>query len=205
MAGARLALAAAAVAALNLAPSSVAAYGCPMIVDQARDTTIWVDPTVERDMPLLDLRSVDFVSDGEKLTAVVRVSRLAASHTDAPFGARWGVTFRVSGTVQWYALSAASDMTGAISYRARYFDTTTGTYMDLPAGTTGTFNVKRSEVRITAPLDVFEGIVPLPPGTWLEAISAATGRNYVDRRVGYSPADYTRSGAHRIAGRSCTR
>ncbi len=154
---------------------------------------------MERDDPALDLRSIDITSDSRSLTAVLRVVRLSALPATAPLGGRWETSLRLSGTTQFLYLWAETAPGGSLRYLAGYSDATLGVRRELGL-VTGSFDLKSSEVRITAPLDLFESVAPLAKGTWLEGIVGLTTRNTVGNR-----GDSTRPGAYRIGDRSCVR
>ncbi|HVF20349.1 MAG TPA: hypothetical protein VNA14_08910 [Mycobacteriales bacterium] len=202
----RLALLCTALAAGMAVPSATAARrGCPMVVDQASDAVLSWDPTVERDMPHLDLRSADLTSDARSITAVVRVTKLAATSPEGPFGSRWELSFRASGSPRFLYLSAVVRAEGeAGTYTASTLDPTTGTRTSL-ATVKGSYDRARNEVRVIAPLDVFESVSPLVSGTWLEGATAVSGRLSLPAVTSYYPADQTRAGAHRVGSRSCVR
>ncbi|MCU1590745.1 MAG: hypothetical protein JWP11_2001 [Frankiales bacterium] len=119
----------------------------------------------------LDIVSADVASDAKTITGVVRVKKLAATSSSAPSGMTWSVYFTVDTTT--FSLSAHSDPTGAITFDAAH--SATGVNSLYGPGVTGIFDTAKSEVRISAPRDLFAAESALKPGTKLTALTANAG------------------------------
>jgi len=177
----RSALALACVAAFAAAlPASAVAKptkaSCKLIVDETKDTFLLRNQEVpgvygpQEDG--FDIVSGDVASNAKTLTGVLRVAKLATAPQSAPGGLDFRVQFLVGAqdpAAENFFLNARVDRSGTATYLL-------GLKTLLPLGVqsttakladaTGTFDLKRNEVRIHVPLAaVKSGTVALKPGT----------------------------------------
>lgn len=204
----RIALTAGLAAALALGTAASAAPKakpvCNLFTDAAGDATGFV--LTDRDYlpndPQLDIVSGDIASDGKTITAVLRLSALDASDSNAPTGRTYYVNFGI-GDVE-LNLSAALDADGTATYQAGFQDTASRSGL---GPVTGVLDTAKKEVRIHAPLSIFAEKLPLKAGTRLEYVEGLAQR-YVGNRTagrGVTPsADDTAQGAgYAIGTPSC--
>jgi len=123
--------------------------------------------------PAVDIVSADIAADASRVTAVVRVRKLAAtSRSYSPSGLQWSFDFRVGGAA--FSFLAQADPAGKVVYQASYQD---GDFDYIyPAGMTGVLDLVNSEVRITAPVGLLASQATFTRGTKLTGLSATTGR-----------------------------
>ncbi|MDX6197655.1 MAG: hypothetical protein QOJ79_806 [Actinomycetota bacterium] len=119
----------------------------------------------------VDILSADVASDAKNITGVLRVKKLAATSSSAPTGMTWSVAFTVDTTT--FSLAAHSDPTGAITYDAAH--SAPGVNSLYGPGVTGVFDTAKSELRISAPRELFAKESDLKPGTKLTGLSANAG------------------------------
>ncbi len=162
-------------------PSIAAAPSCNLMTDVKGDATdIAVGVDVGPNSPSLDILSADIATDAKNLTAVLRVDKLSTSDSTSPLGQTWYVYFTGSGPELY--VTALLTPTGE-SYSAGYTDTTR---MSLGAAT-GIIDVDKNEIRITAPLSLFDAQSPIKKGSKLTGLNALT-----QRYVGVSAAGNSR-------------
>ncbi len=167
----RLALAA------SLVLSSVAASGalaapakgkakpaCNLIIDEKNDTfALRSQDSAGAFGPqedALDIVSGDIASDGKVLTAVLRVKKMALTAGSSPAGLSFRVQFTHCGVDEDTNLflsgrSSAGGGTQVFTAGRRAITANVSTKL---ADAKGVFDVAKSEVRITAPLDVFKSV-----------------------------------------------
>ncbi|HVE74555.1 MAG TPA: hypothetical protein VNA30_05625 [Mycobacteriales bacterium] len=149
----------------------------------------------------LDLLSGDIVSDGTRVTAVIRVAKLAASDDSAPLGRSYRLEFNdPSRDLPLYLIATESPTAGQIFEYGEF----TGTTLTRMGIGTGAIDLGRSEVRISAPA-AFDGTVRLTRGKKLTGI-----RVFSLRRTGpvVSTADSSpseRAGSYIVGTPSCVR
>lgn len=147
------------------APSKPA---CNLIQDPAGDVTL---PSAN-----LDIVSADIASNAKKLTAVIRVAKLANSDGTAPTGVAYNFRFKLPGdTTQYYLLASAEPSPfGSTTFEYGTIETNRLT----PIGdATGTFDLAKNEVRVTAPTTF--GSAKIKPGSKIVSLQAVTQRRFV--------------------------
>lgn len=122
----------------------------------------------------LDVLSADLAGDKKRLTAVIRVKKLAATDpTFAPTGMEWDFGFIAED--QQFDLVASTDPTGKVTFAASYFQKTTMEGALYPNGSVaGVFDTAKNEVRITAPYDLFAAQATIKAGTVITGLTAST-------------------------------
>lgn len=142
---------------------------CNLVVDAAGDTT---GPT-----DALDVVSADIASDARRVTAVLRVRKLATTDGTAPTGTAYSFRFKVAGSaVQYYLLGSIEPApVGATTFEFGTIET--GNSLTPIGDATGKVDVARNEVRISAPLSF--GSARLKPGVRLVDLQAFTQRRFV--------------------------
>lgn len=168
----RTALALTATASLAFAGAAGAAPAkpvCNLITDGTGDVTA---PSAN-----LDIVSADIGSDAKKLTGVIRVAKLATGDGTAPTGVAYNFRFMLPGSdVRYYLLASAEPSPlGATTFEFGTIET--GNALTPIGDATGTFDLARNEVRITAPTSF--GAVKIKPGTKLVSLQALTQRRFV--------------------------
>jgi hypothetical protein len=126
-------------------------------------------PTVDA----LDITSADVVADKRNITAVIRVKKLVKTvPTAGPLGLRWAVGFTADDMP--FTFMAHTDPTGAVTFDAAYIDPTFGgaLYGGL---LTGSFDLAKNEIHITAPTSLLAPQATIKPGARLTALNANTG------------------------------
>lgn len=163
-----------------IAPAAAAAKGsCRLVVDATGDVdqvrlsqlgrTV-VTPAV--DAAALDIHSADIASDGRSITAVVRVRQLArAEEPVGTGGLYWTFGFVAGGTPFTFTAQSAQD--GTITYQASYADSLGHIY---DSTLRGAFDVRRNEVRMTAPVSLLADQARIARGVSLSELQATTGR-----------------------------
>lgn len=147
---------------------------CNLVTDAPGDAFFFAGsgPTTDS----LDVLSADVATNKHNITAVVRVKKLAATDpTFSPTGLQWNFTFTAEG--QDFTFTALTDPTGKPTYEASYSDKTTG-QGNLYAGdtVTGVFDVAKSQITMTAPIDVLAAQADFKVGSKLTGLDAAAGR-----------------------------
>ena len=199
-----LALAASVVAGGAAVAAPKAKPACNLFTDQAGDGTgfLLTDQNYLPNDPQLDILSGDVASDGKRITAVLRLSALDKTDSNAPTGRTYYVNFGIADVE--LNLSAAVDSDGATTFQAGYQDTASRAGL---GAVTGVLDTAKKEVRITAPLSIFAEKLPLKAGTKLEYVEGLAQR-YVGNRTagrGVTPsADATDPGSsYTIGAPSC--
>ncbi len=147
---------------------------CNLVTDKAGDTSVLPGGVVTDDA--MDITSVDVATDKKRITTVIRVKKLAARSASAPTGTLWQVNFTANDIV--FSMSAHAYATGEITYTSSYATTASGSLY--AGGTTGVFDLKKSEIRMTAPLTLFAGQASIKPGkTVISALGGNTGAEIV--------------------------
>lgn len=133
----------------------------------------WPSQSVGSSTDALDIVSADIATDKRFVTAVVRVKKLAATApTAAPTGMQWDLEFIVDG--KSITFTAVTDPTGAPRYQGSYVDPIQGGVL-FSGGFTGAFDLKKSEVRITAPVALISGQARIKPGAKLTKLQSSAG------------------------------
>lgn len=146
---------------------------CNLVTDPAGDSSVAPGGVVKEDG--MDITSVDVATDKKRITSVIRVKKLATRSTTAPNGTLWQVNFTANDTE--FGMSAHSLATGEVVYTSHYQTTASGSLYG--GGTTGVFDLKKNEIRMTAPLALFAGEANIKPGSVISAISGNTGSEFV--------------------------
>ncbi|MCU1672095.1 MAG: hypothetical protein JWN77_208 [Frankiales bacterium] len=201
-----LALAATVVAggAAGAAPKAKVKPVCNLFTDQAGDGTgfLLTDQNYLPNDPQLDIVSGDVASDGKQITAVLRLSALDKTDSNAPTGRTYYVNFGIADVE--LNLSAAVDQDGVATFQAGYQDTAGRAGL---GAVTGVLDTAKKEVRITAPLSIFAEKLPLKAGTKLEYVEGLAQRYVGNRTVGRGitpSADATDPGSsYTIGAPSC--
>jgi hypothetical protein len=180
---------AAALAALSLAPSALAAPApvCKLVTDPAGDDKASSDSTSTPytddvyDSSDLDILSADVATDAKNITAVIRTRTLHADDPDSPTGRMWQFFFVVG--EQRYVLSGAKTFDGshAMVYRetADYEEGGNGATMGEGIGRAKVaFDYRRAEVRITAPLSYFKPYTAIDKGRLLRDLMVWSFHDY---------------------------
>lgn len=171
---------------------------CNLVTDAEGDGTgfVMTDMDYLPNDPNLDLVSGDVATKGRTVTAVIRTAELALSDPAAPTGRAYYANFTVGATTLY--LSAALDGSGAATYSAGYLDTTR---QGLGA-VTGTIDVAKKEVRISAPVSIFAAQAKIKDGTKIMDLNLLAQRYVGDRAVvGATPsADDATGGKTYTAG-----
>lgn len=171
---------------------------CNLVTDATGDGTgfVMTDMDYLPNDPNLDLVSGDVATKGRTVTAVIRTAELALSDPAAPTGRAHYANFTVGGTTLY--LSAALNGSGAATYSAGYLDTTR---QGLGA-VTGTIDVAKKEVRISAPVSIFAAQAKIKDGTKIMDLNLLAQRYVGDRAVvGATPsADEATGGKTYTAG-----
>lgn len=125
----------------------------------------------------LDIVSADLASDGKVVTAVIRVKNLGAAASTAPTGRGYEFTFLSSKTENILYLRAlkASSEAFEVGFKEPLEVGVTTLYTSLGEAT-GVFDVAKSEVRITAPLSVFDAQGGVKNGDKVTLGEITTGR-----------------------------
>lgn len=197
-----LALCAGLVGGLGLTSASAALKPvCNLLTDAKGDAT---GGTGAANDPVMDIISADVASNAKKITAVLRVQKLAATSVNYPLGISWRVSFTIADTN--YTMSALSDRSGVAS-QTSYSDPTTGQGTIARAPTTAVLDTAKNEVRITASVVAFGDRVNVKPGTAVTALSATTVGIFqlpvnpvVNGNLRYATADTATGGSDYKAG-----
>jgi hypothetical protein len=146
---------------------------CNLITDATKDTFAFRSQDQQGmygpQEDALDIVSGDIASNGVTLTGVLRVVKLATSVGTAPNGIDFRVNFALPGqdpAVENFFLNARADRAGTQKFLLGHITRTApnvSTTVKLADGT-GVFDLKRNEVRISAPLKaVTHGSFTLAP------------------------------------------
>ena len=168
----RTALAVTAAATVAFAGGATAAPAkplCNLITDGTGDVAA---PSAN-----LDIVSADVASDAKKLTAVIRVAKLAESDGTAPTGVAYNFRFMLPGSTVRYYLLASVEPSSLGGTTFEFGTIETGNALTPIGDATGKLDLAKSEVRITAPTSF--GAVKIKPGTKLVSLQALTQRRFV--------------------------
>lgn len=126
----------------------------------------------------LDITSADIAADKKRITAVVRVKKLAMTDpTSAPTGIRWSVDFTAE-DIQ-FTLMAHTNPQGTPSFEASYFVPANGIGTLYGGGVTGYFNMAKNEIHITADNSLFAAQATIKPGAVLTKLDSSAGNEWV--------------------------
>ena len=179
---------AAAVALLALSPAALAApKSCNLLVDPRGDDHATSDHTTTPqtedvyDSSDLDVVSADVATNAKYLTAVVRTTTLQESDPESPTGRMWQLMFVVG--EQRYVMSAmlAPDGSRGAVYRetADYEEGGYGATAGEGIGPAAvSFDFKRREVRMTAPLSLFAPYASISKGRVIRNLDVWTFHFY---------------------------
>lgn len=164
-----LALCAGLVGGLGLTSASAAPKPvCNLVTDPKGDAG---GPTGANNDAAMDIVSADIATNAKKVTAVIRVQKLAATSTNYPQGLSWRLNFSVGDAK--YFISAISDRDGVVG-QSGYTDPTSG-QGTIAGAAIATLDEKKNEVRITSSSTAFAGQINLKVGTVISELGAVTG------------------------------
>ena len=144
---------------------------CNLVTDASGDAVL--APIPEPSVDPLDIVSADVATDKANITGVIRVKKLATMSAQAPTGMTWDLGFTVDG-VQ-VDLIAHAGPSGATSFDASYVDPTTGQGSYFAKAATGSFDLTKSEIHITASTDVVGTKAPMSKKTILTDFAVSAG------------------------------
>lgn len=151
-----LALAASGASAFAAAPHKA----CNLVKDNTGDTfALRSQDTAAKYGPQedsLDIKTVDIATNAKYVTGVMRVVKLAATPPTSPYGVSYEIEWLVPGSDNPLYLAAERSLDGGDVFVAGFRDATSNLGTAL-ATVKGTFDVAKSEIRITAPVGVFSG------------------------------------------------
>jgi hypothetical protein len=159
---------------LSLAAAGGALAGpkksCDLITDAENDTFLLrTQDSVGAYGPpeaSLDIVGGDLASDDKTITGVLRVAKLATTAGTSPVGLSFRLQFALPGQTETNLYMTANIVAGSESFAVGVRDILTNTSTKL-ADATGTFDVEKSEVRISAPLAAFKEAGGIEPGAKL--------------------------------------
>ena len=171
------ALAGAALAAPKPAPAKPV---CNLVVDDKGDTFLLRNQEVPGvygpQEDALDIVSADLASDAKRITAVIRVAKLAREIATGR-GTGYELQFLGDGDNTLYL--SASIFEGDETFSVGFRDPAANTATSLGTAS-GTFDLAKSEVRITAPVSAFAGQGSgVKPGKVLTLGTVTASRNLV--------------------------
>lgn len=148
----RLAVSALVVAVGALTPASSAALPCGRVIDPARDDAVVGHDRGVVSFGSLDVVSADMATDAARVTVVVRVAKLASLELGSPTGIEYKLSAESAGRKYTFVAQRLPE-----GDRFRVFVTGTaptdiGPNHGYVGDATGVFDVRASEVRMTAPL-----------------------------------------------------
>jgi hypothetical protein len=139
----------------------------------------------------LDIISADVATTSKRLTAVIRVKKLASSDGTSPTGVGYTMRFNVPGNAATYYLLASVEPDPIGTTTFEYGTVETGNQLTPIGDAYGVFDLAKSEVRITSPVDF--KTVALKPGTIIKSLSVAAQRRYVVLLSGADTATSTKA------------
>jgi hypothetical protein len=169
------------VAALAAVPANAAApKACNLIVDDAGDASYAGEAPGDDSV---DIVGGDFVSNGKKITGVIRLKGFTNPDPQAPFGQVYYVTFTVRGAADTLTLGAGFYPTG-VQYTYGYDaeDPTSGVSTSYTLGT-ATGKQVGNEIRITADIAKFPQAKLLKNGNQVTTLGAEARRIVGQRLV----------------------
>lgn len=180
------------------APKAKPKVACNLLVDDKGDGTGFVrtDMNYLPNDPNLDIVSADIATNAKTVTAVIRTDQLTATDSSSPTGRAYYANFFV-GEAQLF-LSAALDGAGNASYTGGFIETRRRSLGEA----TGVIDLKKKEIRISAPLSLFAEKASMKPGTKITELNALAQRFIGARGVaGVTPsADAAEGGLTYTAG-----
>lgn len=143
---------------------------CNLIVDDKGDGAGLVDNSSGG----LDVVTADIASNAKSVTAVLRLAAAppAAGDPNAPEGATYYVSWTAPGAANPVYLSAATDVTGAMSYAMGDIQPSPagGVYQNATGAVTG--HVNGSVITINVDRSVFSALATMKPGTKMTGLQA---------------------------------
>lgn len=181
------------VASAGLAGAAPAA--CNLVSDAKGDAGGFVitDPAPLPSNPQLDLVSGDIATKGKTITAVIRTAELGATDSQAPTGRAYYANFDAAGATLFLAVRI--DGTGAASYTGGFIENTRTSLG--PA--TGVIDTAKKEIRISAPLSLFNAQAAIKDGTAIQNLNLLA-----QRFVGAAGAGATPSADDALGGKTYT-
>ena len=139
---------------------------CNLLTDATGDANVLGvgDPSNDA----IDVVGGDIAADKKLITAVIRVKKLAKTSPMSPTGMLWSLDFTADDVV--FSFAAHTDPTGAVAYQASYKTALQGSLYD--GGATGTFDLAKSEIHVTAPVSLLAAQATIKVGTVLSALAA---------------------------------
>lgn len=135
---------------------------CNLITDEKNDTFALRSQDAQGaygpQEDALDIVSGDLASDGKVLTAVLRVKKMALSSGTAPNGLSFRVQFTHGGLDEDTNLFLSGRASGTAQVFTAGSRAITANLSTKLADVKGVFDVTKSEVRISAPLEVFKSL-----------------------------------------------
>lgn len=123
-----------------------------------------------------DITSADIATDAKTITGVIRAKKVAKSNNSSPVGNGYAVEFKIPGSAMTMSLRATFSRAGDL-YEASYKDASVPNSPSvLLAVATGVLDEKKNEVRISAPLSVFDSQGGIKPGNKITDLNAFSGR-----------------------------
>lgn len=149
----------------------------------------------------LDIVSGDVASDAKSLTGVIRVKKLTDSDGTAPTGVGYQVRFTLPGRELPMYLLASNELGSGSAFE---FGEVNGTSLNSLGEATGTFDLAKSEVRITAPA-ALDGSTKATPGTKISSIRAFAQRRFVVLLSGADSTPADALGTYTAGAPSCVK
>lgn len=174
---------------------------CNLVTDDAGDTADIVFPASDT----IDIVSADVASDGNKLTAVLRVKKYTANETATIYGKRFIVAFEGAGLKPMYLTMLDYPVGPAFNFGSTTTDATGQTSYTSDGTATGSVDAAASTITITTTAaDLAEaGYGKLTKGKQLSNINAVTFR-----RIGnqlYTGDDAVSSKKYTVGAASCVK
>ena len=199
-----LALCAGLAGATGLGTASAAAQSCNLVTDDKGDAKGAAGAVSD---PVVDILSADVASNAKKITAVIRVEKLAATSANYSLGITWRANFTIGDTT--YAMSAISDRSGVVG-QTSYSDPATG-QGTIAGSAVAVLDMAKNEVRITSSTVGFADRVNIKPGTAVTDLNVLTGGIFqspknpvVNFNLRYASADTATGGkTYKAANPSC--
>lgn len=184
-----LALGIAATALVAGSASAAPARACGLITDAPNDTfAVRAQDSQKAYGPqedALDIIGGDIATDAKSFTAVVRVKKLAMSAGTSPGGLSYRVSFytpegaAATPVARAFFVEGRIEPSGTTTFLAGYRDNVANGPSNFLGAGTGVFDVKASEVRITAPLSLWASTTGgVKPGMLLDltGLDQSSGR-----------------------------
>jgi len=125
-----------------------------------------------------DITSADIASDGKVVTAVVRVKALSTAIQTSPLGSAYAFDFKLPTSEDTASLRAVFVTGQAPYYEATYKKDIANSPSTFLGTATGSYDTKKNEVHITAPVGLFAVLGEMKKNTLIQPAddAAASGR-----------------------------